>query len=49
MAEFLYEVGWDQIKARINFNKHGVDFERAATCLWFTRLKSWQSSTDEFD
>ena len=31
MAEFLYEVGWDQIKARIDFSKHGVDFERAAT------------------
>ena len=31
MATFLYEFDWDSIKARANFNKHGLDFERAAT------------------
>ena len=30
MAAFLYEFEWDPVKARTNFNKHGVDFERAA-------------------
>ncbi len=31
MAEFLYEFEWDPVKAETNFNKHDVDFERAAT------------------
>ena len=31
MAEFLYEFEWDPVKAQTNFNKHAVDFERAAT------------------
>jgi uncharacterized DUF497 family protein len=31
MAGFLYEFDWDPVKAQINFGKHGVDFERAAT------------------
>jgi len=31
MAAFLYEFEWDPVKAQTNFNKHGVDFERAAT------------------
>jgi uncharacterized protein len=31
MAGFLYEFEWDPLKARANFNKHGSDFERAAT------------------
>ncbi|MGD1069666.1 MAG: BrnT family toxin [Bryobacteraceae bacterium] len=31
MALFRYEFEWDPAKARINLNKHGVDFERAAT------------------
>ena len=31
MAAFLYEFEWDPVKARTNFNKHGLDFERAAT------------------
>ena len=30
MAAFLYEFEWDPVKARTNFSKHGVDFERAA-------------------
>jgi hypothetical protein len=30
MAAFLMEFEWDPAKARINFVKHGVDFERAA-------------------
>jgi uncharacterized DUF497 family protein len=30
MAAFLYEFAWDPVKARANFSKHGVDFERAA-------------------
>jgi len=29
MAAFLYEFEWDSSKARANFSKHGVDFERA--------------------
>ena len=29
MAAFLYEFEWDPIKAKVNFSKHGVDFERA--------------------
>lgn len=29
MAGFLYEFEWDPFKARVNYNKHGVDFERA--------------------
>lgn len=28
MAEFVYEFEWDPTKARANFNKHGMDFER---------------------
>ncbi len=32
MAEpFLYQFEWNPRKARQNLNKHGVDFERAAT------------------
>jgi uncharacterized DUF497 family protein len=31
MAAFLYEFEWDPVKARTIFNKHGLDFERAAT------------------
>jgi len=30
MAGFLYEFEWDPLKARTNFSKHGIDFERAA-------------------
>jgi uncharacterized DUF497 family protein len=30
MAAFLYEFEWDPIKAKANFAKHGVEFERAA-------------------
>lgn len=30
MAAFLFEFEWDPMKARTNFNKHGVSFERAA-------------------
>ena len=30
MPPFLYELDWDAVKAQTNFNKHGVDFERAA-------------------
>jgi hypothetical protein len=30
MAPFLFEVEWDPAKARTNFGKHGLDFERAA-------------------
>ena len=30
MSSCLYEFKWDRVKARVNFNKHGVDFERAA-------------------
>jgi len=29
MADFLYEFESDPVKAKANFNKHGVDFERA--------------------
>jgi hypothetical protein len=31
MAAFVYEFDWDPVKAQVNFSKHGVDFERAAT------------------
>jgi uncharacterized DUF497 family protein len=31
MAAFLYEFEWDPEKASVNLNKHGLDFERAAT------------------
>ena len=31
MAPFLYEFDWDPAKARANFNKHGLDFARAAS------------------
>ena len=31
MAAFVYEFEWDVVKAQTNFNKHGLDFERAAT------------------
>jgi uncharacterized DUF497 family protein len=31
MAAFLYEFEWDPVKASTNLNKHGLDFERAAT------------------
>lgn len=31
MATLLYEFEWDPVKARVNFNKHALDFERAAT------------------
>lgn len=30
MAAFLLKFEWDPVKARANFTKHGVDFERAA-------------------
>jgi uncharacterized DUF497 family protein len=30
MASFLYEFEWDPVKAKANFSKHRVDFERAA-------------------
>jgi uncharacterized DUF497 family protein len=30
MAAFLFELEWDPAKARANFSKHGVDFERTA-------------------
>ena len=30
MASFLFEFEWDPVKARTNFSKHGVGFERAA-------------------
>lgn len=30
MASFLFEFDWDPAKAKSNFAKHGVDFERAA-------------------
>lgn len=30
MARFFYEFEWDPVKAQSNFNKHGLDFERAA-------------------
>ena len=30
MATFRYEFEWDPHKAKANFNKHGVHFERAA-------------------
>ena len=29
MATFRYEFEWDPIKAAANFDKHGLDFERA--------------------
>jgi uncharacterized DUF497 family protein len=29
MAGFLYEFRWDPVKAKANFNKHGVEFDRA--------------------
>ncbi len=31
MGTFVYEFEWDPVKAKINFNKHRLDFERAAT------------------
>ena len=31
MAAFRYEFEWDPEKARTNFSRHVVDFERAAT------------------
>jgi uncharacterized DUF497 family protein len=31
MAAFPYEFEWDPVKATTNLNKHGLDFERAAT------------------
>jgi uncharacterized DUF497 family protein len=31
MAAFLYEFEWGPVKAQTNFNKHGLDFQRAAT------------------
>lgn len=31
MATFLHEFEWDPVKAEANLNKHGLDFERAAT------------------
>ncbi|MSV35942.1 MAG: BrnT family toxin [Bryobacterales bacterium] len=33
MAAFLYEFEWDSVKANANRNKHGLDFERAATAF----------------
>jgi len=29
MGAFLYEFEWDSVKAKANFSKHEVDFERA--------------------
>jgi uncharacterized DUF497 family protein len=31
MPAFLYEFEWDPVKAIANLDKHGLDFERAAT------------------
>jgi uncharacterized DUF497 family protein len=31
MGTFVYEFEWDPVKAKLNFNKHRLDFERAAT------------------
>ena len=31
MPAFLYDFEWDPVKANANVNKHGMDFERAAT------------------
>jgi uncharacterized DUF497 family protein len=31
MAAFLYDFEWDPEKAQANVNKHGLNFERAAT------------------
>ena len=31
MGTFVYEFEWDPAKAKLNFNKHRLDFERAAT------------------
>ncbi len=31
MEAFLYEFEWDPAKASANLNKHGLDFEQAAT------------------
>jgi hypothetical protein len=31
MSAFRYEFEWDPAKANTNLNKHGLDFERAAT------------------
>jgi uncharacterized protein len=31
MAASLYEFEWDPVKAQANVNKHGLDFEGAAT------------------
>ena len=33
MAAFFYDFEWDPAKAKENFSKHGVDFERAAQVL----------------
>jgi uncharacterized protein len=30
MPAFLYEFGWDPAKAKANYDKHGVGFQRAA-------------------
>ncbi len=30
MAAFFYEFEWDPAKAKVNFSKHRVDFERAS-------------------
>ena len=34
MGLFRYEFEWDPTKALANLNKHGLDFERAATGSW---------------
>ena len=31
MGAFVYEFEWDPAKAKLDFNKHRLDFERAAT------------------
>ena len=31
MGTFVYEFEWDPAKAKLNFNKHRLDFERATT------------------
>jgi uncharacterized DUF497 family protein len=35
MAAFLYEFEWDPVKAQNDFNKHGLDFERAASVFLY--------------
>jgi hypothetical protein len=41
MGTFVYEFEWDPAKAKLNFNKHRLDFERAADTLSAIGL-SWR-------